>query len=88
MKIDWWRAFPFAVCLLFWLVALMVMLGCASPTYQPVPAWLVPIKPTVPTVTAAELICLSDDTYLRLAERDRACWQHVRELRAVLGVAR
>jgi hypothetical protein len=87
MRIDWWRAFPFAVCLLFWLFALMVMLGCASPTYQPVPAWLVPGQPAVPTVMAADLSCLSDDAYFRLAARDRACWQHVRELRAVLGVA-
>lgn len=79
----------FLVCLLFWLMACLVMLGCASPGgYQAVPAWLVPLKPVVPTVSAQELACLSDDAYLRLAERDRACWQHVRELRAVLGVAR
>ena len=78
----------FLACLLFWLLACLIMLGCASPAgYQPVPAWLIPLKPVVPTVPAAELACLSDDAYLRLAARDRACWQHVRELRAVLGVA-
>lgn len=74
--------------LLFWLLVLLVMVGCASPAgYQPVPSWLVPLKPVVPTVSAADLACLSDDTYIRMAERDRACWQHVRELRALLGSA-
>ncbi len=76
----------FLGCLLVWVLACLIMLGCASPPgYQPVPTWLIPLKPIVPTVPAGELACLSDAAYTRLAERDRACWQHVRELRAVLG---
>ena len=87
MNIDWWRAFPFAVCLLFWLFVLMVMVGCACPaqSYQPVPTWLVPVQPTVPIIMAADLMCISDEVYTRLAERDRTCWQYARELRALLG---
>ena len=87
MRIDWWRAFPFVTCALFWLFVLMVLVGCACPqqVYTPVPTWLVPAKPTVPTVGSADLMCLSDDAYTRLAERDRTCWQYARELRALLG---
>jgi len=85
MRIDWWRAFPFGVCTLFWLFVLLVLVGCARPTYQPVPAWLVPAKPTVQTVKAPDLACLSDGTYTRLVDRDRICWQYARELRALLG---
>jgi hypothetical protein len=81
--------FKFAVCTLLMMIVVWALVGCACPpqSYQTVPTWLVPAKPTVPTVMAADLMCLSDDAYTRLAERDQACWQHVRELRAVLGVA-
>jgi hypothetical protein len=86
VRINWWRVFPFGVCTLFWLFVILLLVGCAcSPQVSTsVPAWLVPNKPTVPTVMAADLTCLSDDTYLRLAERDRTCWQYVSELRALL----
>lgn len=71
---------------LLWLVPFMLA-GCAcpSPDYRPVPAWLIPVKPVVPALTSDELSCLADDVYLRLAERDRQCWQYARELRALLG---
>ncbi len=87
MTVNWWRAFPFVICTLFWLVMILVLVGCACPpqVYASVPAWLIPNKPTVPTVMAADLMCLSNDTYTRLAERDRTCWQYARELRALLG---
>lgn len=71
---------------LFWGLVLFGLFGCACPeqAYKPVPAWLVPTQPTVPTVKGDELTCLSDATYTRLAERDKACWQYARELRALL----
>lgn len=61
--------------------------GCACPPqeYRAVPAWAIPAKPAVETVQASELQCLSDDAYLSLAERDRACWRYAGELRALLG---
>lgn len=71
-----------------WLTVILVLalIGC-TPTveYRAVPSWLVPNQPVVPTVRAEDLRCLSDETYLNLAERDRAAWQYVRELRALLG---
>lgn len=81
------RLIPWATALIFWLVVIAVIAGCACPeqAYKPIPAWLVPAQPTVPTVKGSELTCLSDDAYTRLAERDRACWQYARELRALLG---
>jgi len=41
--------------------------------------------PALPTVTAAELRCLSDDAYLRLAARERLRARESAELRALLG---
>ena len=68
-------------------VVIMGLTGCAcpSPEYRAIPAWLIPAKPMVETVRADELQCLSDDVYLRLAKRDRACWNYAGELRALLG---
>lgn len=63
--------------------------GCAQPPrveYRPIPAMLIPPPPTVPTIAAAELACLSDEAYLRLAERDRARRQYADALRALLEV--
>ena len=78
---------------LFWLAAVLAALAmvlavtsCATRLeYQPVPAWLVPSRPTLPAVSAAELACLSDETYARLATRDRLRAQHEAELRALIG---
>jgi hypothetical protein len=73
--------------LLFWITILWLLVGCVCPaqTYKPIPTWLVPTQPTVPIVKGTELMCLSDAAYTRLVERDRACWQYARELRALLG---
>ena len=69
------------------LLPLLLLAGCAcpQPEYRAVPAWLVPMQPTVETVRTNELTCLSDETYLKLAKRDRACWRYAGELRALLG---
>lgn len=77
---------------LFWLAAVLAALAmvmavtsCATRRdYQPVPAWLVPARPTLPTVAAADLSCLSDETYARLATRDRVRALEIAELRAIL----
>lgn len=61
------------------------LIGCAARVeYQPVPTWLIPLQPTVPTLAAEQLQCLSDEAYKKLVERDRACWQYARELRALV----
>lgn len=63
-----------------------LLIGCAQPVeYQAVPAWLIPPPPTVPTVSSAQLRCLTDESYGQLVRRDRLCWQYARELRALLG---
>ena len=69
------------------LLPLLLLTGCACPSseYRAVPAFLVPIQPTVEIVQSNELICLNDETYLKLAKRDRACWRYAGELRALLG---
>ena len=83
-----WR-WMVALAVLFFLIMVgATQMGCAPRIeYQPVPHWLIPTKPVVATVQADSLQCLSEETYTRLAERDRACWQYARELRALLEAA-
>ncbi len=66
---------------------LSALVGCSTHSYlyRPVPAEMIPADPTLPTVTADEMRCLSDDAYLRLAERDRLRKRYADELRALLG---
>ncbi len=71
-------------------LAVLAMAGCAAPRieYRPAPAFLIPEKPALPTVSAAELRCLSDDAYVRLAVRERLRAQESAALRALLGDGR
>lgn len=68
------------------LFVVWMLVGCASPKieYRPIPAMLVPAAPDLPKITAAELSCLSDDAYLKLATRDRTLRRYADELRALL----
>lgn len=72
-----------------WLIALFAMLtaGCAQErvVYQPLPAWVIPAAPELPTVKAEELRCLSDDTYVRLVTRERLRSSDQALLRSLLG---
>lgn len=63
-----------------------LLFGCAAPRieYRPIPAALIPPKPQLPTITANELRPLSDETYLKLAGRDRMLRQYAEELRALV----
>lgn len=68
------------------LLACLALAGCCPPKYlyAPVPQNLIPASPELPKIESSALQCLSDDTYLRLAERDRALIQNNAELRALL----
>lgn len=70
-----------AVAALFGLLS-----GCAAPRieYRPIPAALIPPKPQLPIITPDELRPLSDETYLKLAWRDRMLRQYAEELRALV----
>ena len=65
-----------------------LLIGCAGTRieYRPIPAALIPPKPQLPTITADELRPLSDETYLKLAGRDRMLRQYADELRALVEV--
>lgn len=67
-------------------LSLALLAGCAPPDvrYSAAPAWLIPPPPALPGIPAAELSCLSDATYLKLVERDRARDAEARQLRALL----
>lgn len=65
-----------------------VLTGCSTHSYiyRPIPEEMIPVAPTLPKISADELTCLSDDTYLKLATRDRMNRQYADELRALLKV--
>lgn len=65
----------------------MLTAGCAQErvVYQPLPAWVIPAAPELPTVKAEELRCLSDDTYVRLVTRERLRSSDQALLRSLLG---
>ena len=44
----------------------------------------VPSRPVLPTVSGAELQCLSDDAYTRLVVRERAIQRHVEMLESLI----
>jgi hypothetical protein len=48
---------------------------------EPLP---LPDRPTVPTVSADDLQCLSDDAYESLAVRDQVRVEHIRRLEAII----
>lgn len=63
----------------------MVLSGCGVQyRYAAVPVGLIPLKVALPTIKAEELSCLSDDVYLRLAERDRQLRYENAQMRALL----
>lgn len=68
------------------LLAVWLLVGCSSPRieYRPVPRYLIPLAPDLPKIPASDLGCLSDETYLKLATRDRLLRLHADELRALL----
>lgn len=63
----------------------LLLAGCAQPKYIFVPVELpLPQRAVVPTVTAEELECLSDDVVDRIEARDDIRRQSQDELEAVI----
>lgn len=86
---PWFKQTLFVAAVVMIIAALCgLLIGCAAPKieYRPVPAALIPPKPVLPTITADELRPLSDETYLKLAGRDRMLRQYADELRALVEV--
>jgi len=75
-----------------WLSALiLLMLGlaltaCTTPEpVQIMPQALpLPTRPALPSITSAELTCLSDEAYDRLATRNRMLRQYAEELEVII----
>lgn len=69
------------------LFAVLAMVGCSREVirYAPVPADLVPPAPKYESVEPAEVMCLTDSVYERLARNFLACKRYGAELRALLG---
>lgn len=62
----------------------LLLIGCAAtPEYVPV-ALTLPARPVLPAIKSADLQCLSDDTYMRLVQRDRLQRGHIEVLEAII----
>lgn len=67
------------------LVTFLIVSGCTQPRYVLVPVELpLPQRPLLPTVTAGELDCLSDDVVDRIEARDDLRRQSQEELEAII----
>jgi hypothetical protein len=43
-----------------------------------------PERPEVPTIKGEELMCLSDEAYAKLVERDQVQFEHIKRLEAII----
>ena len=64
---------------------LVLLVGCATTetifVQEPLP---LPERPVLPTVDSEELMCLSDETYSNLSERDAALRGHIGRLEDII----
>jgi len=68
------------------LISLLLLAGCTTAyRYVAVPPHLIPLRAEMPRITAAELECLEDETYIKLGERERALRFELDQYRALLG---
>lgn len=70
--------------ILITLVTILV-LGCATPTVAK-PVVALPERPELPTVTEAEVSCLSQDTYRRVILRQVLLREYAEKLESALDV--
>ena len=66
--------------------ALILSAGCATEirtvyVQEPLP---LPERPEVPTIKGEELMCLSDEAYAKLVERDQVQFEHIKRLEAII----
>lgn len=69
------------------LLALLLLSGCSHDVirYSPIPSKMIPTAPKYESVEPAEVMCLTDSVYERLARNFLACKRYGAELRALLG---
>jgi hypothetical protein len=66
------------------LAVIVLLSGCATPPVYTVVELPIPEPPTLPTVAAADLECLSDAAYESLAVRDALRKGYAEQLRAII----
>lgn len=67
-------------------VGIISSAGCATEirtvyVQEPLP---LPERPEVPTIKGEELMCLSDEAYAKLVERDQVQFEHIKRLEAII----
>ena len=73
----------FTKCL-FAVTLIAIISGCAARTEILIPALPLPDPPTLPTIPADEMTCLSDEAYEALVERDALRREYANRLRAII----
>jgi len=72
------------------ILIMMALTGCPAP----LPAQVIqepltrPTRPVLPAIKSADLQCLSDDTYLRLAQRNRLQRHYAEQLELIIDSTR
>jgi hypothetical protein len=66
------------------LAVIVALSGCATPSAYTVTELPIPEPPTLPTVAAGDLECLSDAAYESLAVRDALRKGYAEQLRAII----
>lgn len=77
------RIGPFA---LISIITGLMIHGCTAPEPVPIMQQALPLttRPALPPIMSAELTCLSDDVYERLATRNRMLRQYAEELEVII----
>lgn len=71
-----------------------IMTGLLTGCPAPLPAQIIqepltrPVRPILPAIKAADLQCLSDDIYFRLAARNRLQRQYAEQLELIIDSTR
>ena len=68
-----------------WMLALAVTLSLSGCAHTPsAPRLPIPERPVLPTIQAAEVACLTDETYTRLVQRERLLRAHIETLEQII----
>jgi len=65
-------------------IALLALSGCITRPVYLYPEITIPEPPTLPTIAADQLVCLTDEAYEALAVRDARRKAYAEQLRAII----
>ena len=69
-----------------WIILGLMQMGCTTPQPPQIiqTALPLPVRPVLASISSAELTCLTDDVYARLAARNRLQRQYAEQLEVII----